>query len=159
MSENLTAEEKATQIFKQTESSVSSDDLTDLDELNIIQNKGIEYVLHCPGKEDLPLYIAPLKVDQYRPLFELQKEVEGLEVYEQLERSVNCYSRIFNIPVEVLSSYLDAEDVKIISGLLVCGMYEGKKLFSKKKFKMSGSMTLQSIIGKGRINPPGLPTT
>jgi hypothetical protein len=61
--------------------------------------------------------------------------------------------------VEVLSSYLDAEDVKIISGLLVCGMYEGKKLFSKKKFKMSESTTLQSIIGKGRINPPGLPTT
>ena len=146
--EILTADEKAKEIFKATETQETPDDLTELDELNIIENKGIEYILRAAGCDDLPVYVAPLKVAQYRTLFEMQKSVDGESVVEQLERATRAFSEIFKIDEKVLSQYLDADDVKIISGLLVVGVYEGKKLFAKKKFRISESKTMQNIIGR-----------
>ena len=154
----LSAEDRAKQIFEQTKATEGTDDFSELDELNIIENKGIEYVLRSPGLDDLRIYVAPLKISRYRVLFEMQEGLDKLSMIEQMERSAKAFSDIFRIPYETLIDYLDADDVRILSGLLVCGLYEGKKIFGKKKFKISESKTMQSFIGRAAPPPSGSPT-
>ena len=154
----MDAEEKLKQIETQVKE-VEGEPLTPLDELNIIENKGIEYVLHAPNKPDLSVYVAPLKISGYRPLLEMVKPVADEPLYERMERYSKGLSQMLNVPYETLLEYLDADDIKILRGLLTSTLYEGKRIFMKKKMLLSQSEVVQAMLGKIPKTDVGSQTT
>jgi hypothetical protein len=131
MSETITAEEKAAQIF---DASKPVDyDLTDLDEFNILENKGIEYVMKKEGKEDLKIYVRPLTLSEHSRILEMQDKFKNMKELEAIKVTLDIFSKFFNMPAEILADYMTQDDITSIFALFACALYEGKKLFKKKK--------------------------
>ena len=145
--ETITAEERAAQIFAATAPDANTD-LTNEDELNIILGKGIEYVLSAPGKDDLKIYIAPLKISQYELFF----EACGVHPEESLlvnrKRQIVAISKILSVPIETLEDYMDVEDPYEVVQLMLYGIHKGKSIFGKKKIPMSEIKNLRNSLEK-----------
>ena len=145
--ESLTAEEKAAQIFEANQ--VPDDDLTDMDEFNILENRGIEYLLKAEGKEDIKLYIKPLKVFEYRKLLEIDELTKnGSTSGEIIDLTLKYFSDFFKIPADDLNMYLEKDDIERISALLGYAIYTGRKMFSKKKVSLKEAANILSLAGK-----------
>lgn len=153
-----TAEEKLAEIEK-TVVETEGTPLTPLDELNIIENKGIEYILHAPGKPPLPVYVAPIKIGQYRPLEEMMVPVPGEKLVDKMERYSEKMAPMLGVSKEVLLEYLDADDVMMLRGLLTSTLYQGKRIFMKKKMKISEDQTMLAMLGRIPNPVAGSPTT
>ena len=69
MSETLTFDEKVAQVKEVVK---QDEQLTDIEEFDIIEGKGIEYILKAQGLPDLKVYIAPLKIAQYRLFYDIE---------------------------------------------------------------------------------------
>lgn len=150
MSELETVKPKYTfeQKVNQAKAIVEKEDvLNDEEEFDIITGKGIEYVLHAEDKPDIKLYIAPLKVSQYRMFYEIDNaNREGRDPQEVLSITTAALAKIFKKDVAELEDYLDKEDIEKISTLLGCGVFMGRAMFSKKKLSL---LQATKIISQG----------
>lgn len=114
------------------------DSLTDAEEFDVITGKGIEYVLKCNNKPDLKIYIAPIKIAQYRLFYELDAiQHSDASIMDKLETVSRCLSEILNVPKEVLDNYVDQDDIVKITTLLSCGILMGRSMFKKNKISLS----------------------
>ena len=142
--ETLAFEEKA----KQFESNLEPDDsdLSDLDELNILENKGIEYILKASGEPDYKLYVSPLPIGQYARILDLSDKIGKMSELEGIRSTLKLFSDLFKTPVEILDKYLTEDDTINLYGLLACSHYEGKRLFKKKKLPKAEYMLAVKTI-------------
>ena len=142
MSETLTFDEKVAQVKEVVK---QDEKLTDIEEFDIIEGKGIEYILKAQGLPDLKVYIAPLKIAQYRLFYDIETATRtGKPIPEIINITSASFAKIFNIEQATLENYLDRDDIEKISTLLGCGVYLGKAMFKKKHLSMSEAVSLLS---------------
>jgi hypothetical protein len=144
-SPGLTFEQKVQQVAAVVP---KDDELTEEDEFDIIEGKGIKYVLTAIGKPDIELYVAPLKLSQYRLFYDIDKaNRSGMPVNDVLDITAKALANIFKIDPAVIEDYLDREDIEKLSTLLGAGIYMGKGMFKKKRLSLSEAERILS-------NPP-----
>lgn len=148
----VSADEKIAQITAATVVP-KEEQLSDLDELNILENKGIEFVLKAYDKPDLKLYIRPLTLREQRIILELQETVKGIKIndLEGIRLVTKAFSELLKVNAEVLEEYMTAEDITEIFALFACAMYEGKNLFKKKKLPSKYLTIARESIQKATV--------
>lgn len=139
----------------------AEEQLSDLDELNILENKGIEFVLKATDKPDLKLYIRPMTLREQRIILELQDTVKGVKVndLEGIRLVTKAFSEMLKVSPETLEEYMTVEDITEIFALFACAMYEGKNLFKKKKLPSKYLTVARNSIQQSiKLMNPGLST-
>jgi len=150
--EEFTVEEKVAQVAEAMKP--NDDDITELDEFKIIENKGIEYILIHPKrkKEDLKLYITPLSMRDHGLYLETMETMKGKNTTEQNNLVTEFIAKILDVDLELLKEYVTYEDLPIITALFACAIYEGKKLFKKKTIDKTIFLGALKTIQSATIN-------
>jgi hypothetical protein len=131
----MNKEEKAKQI-KESKDRIEGVPLTELEELNIIEGKGIEYKMG-----ELVIIIPPLKIKQIRKLHEIQQlYLADLPDVDRLVRIIDSLIDVINVDKDKFEENADADDLRNIIQLMSYSYLHGKKMFEKKTIKLKDAL-------------------
>ena len=108
----------------------TADFLTEEEEFIILQNKGIEYTI---GEKKI--YIKALPIGQLEKFSVLDSASE----FKRIDAAVNLFSELFDIEPDYLRKHLYADEIEVITELLMYAVKNRKKLFEKKSVSVSVS--------------------
>ena len=129
-STEFTAEEKMAQVEKAIKETIV-EDLTVEDELNILEEKGVEYKFKY-GEKPLTMYIKPLSNRQQRLISEHEAKCEGLTQVQQKLETMKLWSELFNVSYEDLEAACIDDDFVDVWAALAVVQFHGKSIFKKK---------------------------
>lgn len=121
-------DQKTAQLEKSRER-IEGPAVSELDELNILERKGIEY-----KAGDMQIIVPPLKIKQIRVLHEIEKLYAnmGMPSTDKLIQIIKKICEVLNLDQEKFEENADAEDLRMIIRIMAYSYLVGKKIFEKK---------------------------
>ena len=126
----FTAEQKIAEVTKAIKET-TIDDLTPMEELNILEEKGAEYIFNN-GEKTYKMYIKPLTIRQQRQIAEHDEKIKVAPQLEQKLITLKLWSELFNADYDELESACTDDDFVNVWAVLAVVQFHGRSIFKKK---------------------------
>ena len=126
----FTAEQKIAEVTKAIKET-TIDDLTPMEELNILEEKGAEYIFKN-GEKTYKMYIKPLTIRQQRQITEHDEKIKVAPQLEQKLITLKLWAELFNADYDELESACTDDDFVNVWAVLAVVQFNGRSIFKKK---------------------------